>query len=215
MNKHACKHACKHATADDDLVQLEAAVADAWPPFVIGVDPGLAALGLARVQIRRDDEHVAGLAVARTQKDSRKHEVLSCDDTMRRAAELADALERWLLATPGEVVAIVTEAVSMPRSGSVCFKQGLAFGVLAAVALARRVPVIQVTPQNLKRAVTGDRSASKEAVQVALTARYGAIDWPRPAGIMEHAADALGAVVAALPHPAIMAVRRTLKRGAA
>lgn len=171
----------------------------------MGIDPGLANLGLARLELHPDGERVTGLEVVRTQPSPRKAEVLAASDSLRRLGELHRALETWI--TP-DVVCIASESMSWPRNAGAAVKVAMTWGLVAALAARHGLPIVLVSPQDLKRRLTGSRTATKEAVQRALERRYGAIQWPEPPSIREHAADALGAVVACLDAPAVLMARR-------
>jgi len=173
---------------------------------ILGFDPGFAAFGVARVSLRPDGEDVLALDVIVTEKSDRKREVRATDDNLRRMADLTTELDRML--TP-DVLAICSESQSWPRSAGVVAKVGMAWGVIGALATLRGIPILQASPQEIKKRVAGSKSASKEDVQGALEARYDALPaWPRQATRVEHAADALAAVVACLDHPTIMLARR-------
>jgi Holliday junction resolvasome RuvABC endonuclease subunit len=83
--------------------------------------------------------------------------------------------------------------------------------VLADVCAEQQIPMMQPTPQRIKKALTGRRDASKKDIQDALVSRYpdcevllGALAKTK----REHAADALGAVVASLDSELVKMARR-------
>ncbi len=175
---------------------------------LLGIDPGFASLGLARVELVGAGERVARLGVVRTAKSDRKRGVLASDDNVRRIVELAEAVESWI--TP-DVIAICTESQSWPRSSAVCGKLDLSWGVVGALASRHGLPVLQVSPQDLKRCLTGSKTASKAQVQSALTARYGPLELPSQRTLHEHCCDALGAVVACLDAAPVLMARRLIR----
>ncbi|MDY0001408.1 MAG: crossover junction endodeoxyribonuclease RuvC [Polyangia bacterium] len=172
--------------------------------IILGIDPGFAALGLARLEVNSLVERAEALAVVRTAKSARKAEVLATSDNARRLAELVDAIAPLMEG----VVCIAMEAQSWPRHAGSAVKVALAHGAVIAMARERGIPLVQVSPQDLKRRVTGSRTASKAEVQAALERRFGPLAWPSPASIVGHAADALGAALCATGHPAVMMQRR-------
>lgn len=175
-------------------------------PIVLGIDHGLATLGLAVVELTASGEVVRSLEVVRTDKSDRKREVRASDDNVRRLVELSAALEARI---GPEVVALAAESQSWPRSALSIAKVAMVWGVIGAVAQRHSLPVIQASPQEAKRALTGRKDASKGDVQVALEVRYPDLpDWPRPRALVEHAADALAAVVACLDHSVVKLARR-------
>jgi hypothetical protein len=79
----------------------------------------------------------------------------------------------------------------------------MAWGVVAAYVQQRGLPLVQAPPQALKKAVCGDRSASKEDVRAAIDTLFGvdlAAMFLKPKKLRkadyEHPFDALAAVFA-------------------
>lgn len=176
-------------------------------PVVLGVDPGLAHMGLALVGIRPRGESVLGLAVMETKKSHDKKTRVS-DDNVRRAQELGDEL--LAIGRRYDIRMIAAEAMSFPEDASAAGKMSMSWGVLALFARIHSVPIEQASPQRIKLAVCGDRKASKEDVQFALVQRYGnhIEELMRgPWGKREHPFDALGAVVAKLDSPIVRQLR--------
>jgi len=180
-------------------------------PCVLGIDPGFAALGLALVELEQEGERVRRLEVVTTEPSARKLEVRASDDNLRRTCELAAALEERI---GPEVIALAVEAQSWPRNAGSSVKVALAWGALAAVAQRHGLPVLQASPQEVKRAIAGAKTASKAEVQTALELRYAEMpDWPARRDQVEHAADALAAAVACLDHAVVKLARRMLGAG--
>lgn len=173
----------------------------------LGIDPGFAALGWSVVSMAAGDAEVVESGVIRTQKSDRKGELRACDDNLARGQRLHGELERLVIAF--RPVAVVCEAMSWPRHASVTAKMGIVWGVIASVANDHDLPVLQVTPQELKRAVCGRKGASKDEVRYAVEQRLGnGKGWPKQASLVEHAADAAGAVLACLDHNVLRMARQ-------
>jgi crossover junction endodeoxyribonuclease RuvC len=181
--------------------------------LLLGIDPGFASLGWALVELQLEDDapvQLVAVGVLRTKKSARKRGTLASDDNLRRARELyagLSALERvWRPAV------VCAESMSFPRNAGAAAKMSIAWGVLAALTEARGLPLVQCSPQQLKRAVCESASASKLDVLGALTHRYPALllklaDTPR--SLWEHPVDALGAVHAALGSEVVRTLRRS------
>jgi Holliday junction resolvasome RuvABC endonuclease subunit len=73
---------------------------------------------------------------------------------------------------------------------------GIAWGVIASAAEIRTVPIVQASPMEIKRRVTGDGKASKERMIETIRCRFPYLSLPHQLGLQEHAADAVGAVLA-------------------
>lgn len=193
----------------------------------LGVDPGLRATGCALVEVDGNQINPVSLFVLTTKpwKGKGKKPTKSADNA-RCAGDLAVSLDaelsRWRYATDarGEqrdgtvtIECLYVEAFSVPNvklardpmrlqalTSSAC-KTALVWGVLAMFSRLRGVPIFQVSPQRVKRVLTGKPSASKDEVSEALCARFGTrrlakllVGVPMP--LRNHAYDALAAAVA-------------------
>lgn len=170
------------------------------PIYAIGIDPGLASVGVSVVRITRAGLQPVAAMVIRTQKAARKRRVRAADDNFERIITIAGTLREVVDAY--KPVAVCAESMSWPRNAANAAKMALCWGAMAALIEARGLPVVQISPQELKLALTGKRNATKEEVEAALCERFGAAALNK-AGIkdiprfqQEHAIDALAAVVA-------------------
>ncbi len=157
------------------------------------IDPGFASFGYATLLFAdRSPVRVGEFGVIRTAKSAKKHHVLSVEDNLRRAHEIAAKL-RWL-ATRGRTVGICAEAMSFPRSSSVAAKMAMAWGILASLSEATAIPILQASPQEVKKSVCGVKTATKEEVISAVQRLYPetvAKSEGLPQGIWEHCYDAV------------------------
>lgn len=171
--------------------------------IALGLDPGFKSLGWAHVRIDRRSEMIADLGLLESEKRGGR----ATDDNVRRTREIARALSPLFEG----VDVVCCEAMSFPRSASVAAKMALAWGVIVCLAEARELPIVQVTPQALKIAVCGDKTAPKEAVLSSLSRRYPELLIhlePLRRTAHEHPTDAVGAVVASLPSELVRGLRR-------
>jgi Holliday junction resolvasome RuvABC endonuclease subunit len=72
------------------------------------------------------------------------------------------------------------------------------------------LPIIEETAQTLKLLTAGKRDASKADVQAALEQRFPEVKnlWPTQKTLIEHAADALAAVIAGIESDVVRAALR-------
>lgn len=169
---------------------------------IMGGDPGFASFGYAIAQIDGTGQVkpliVRGVPVMRlisTDKSNKKLEVYAGDDNVRRCREIYIGLCEVFEAFKPK--AFVVERMSYPRSAPVSHKMGLAWGAVVAATTNGNIPIVQISPQAVKKALTGSRSASKDAIQQTLHAQYGIDPGLFTAAVREHVFDALGVVVAA------------------
>jgi Holliday junction resolvasome RuvABC endonuclease subunit len=173
-----------------------------------GFDPGLANFGWAKVILTRSDILVRGMGVIRTEPENKKRKVLASDDNVRRARVIARELKGWL----PEVSAICAESMSFPRNSSAAAKLGNSWGVVSALSEVYDLPVVQESPQKIKKCVTGNSSAPKDEVRDALIERFACQDFLKgfPASVHEHAWDALASIVACLDSDVVRLARQML-----
>ena len=159
---------------------------------IIALDPGFATIGFAVLGLV-PRPRVTAFGIFRTDKTAKKQNVLAVEDNMRRAIEIARFL-RQVVANAPKTVAICAEAMSFPRSASVAAKVALTWGVLASISEDHGIPILQASPQQVKAAVCGAKTASKTDVQDAVAGFYPEIVDLRariPRGAWEHPHDAL------------------------
>lgn len=166
--------------------------------LVLGIDPGFSSLGFAVVQVEAENLKPIQLGVVRTEKSNAKANVLASDDNVRRIREISATIYSLM---EGKF-ALCSESQSWPRNAGSSAKVGMAWGAIAGFSEILDIPILQVSPMGLKKAITGNKSATKEEVMAALNARFGRdfgaelVKQGVPASQHEHAYDALGAVVA-------------------
>jgi Holliday junction resolvasome RuvABC endonuclease subunit len=176
--------------------------------IVLGLDPSLCNLGIAAIDLRLNfrEDRVVELQVIRTEPSAKKRKLLVAEDDARRVAELVGGLHQVIARR--RPVALVIESPAGSQHAKSARALGLAFGAMVATAKLLGLPLVQVTVQDVKRAACGRRDGSKEDVIAAMEQRYPGVQWPTPAGVVEHAADAIAAVVAALDSDTLRIARQ-------
>jgi len=183
---------------------------------LMGIDPGLAACGIAIVDLSAAVPRVLSLHVARTEPSAKKRRLRSADDLGDRLRAIATVVHARLQEHP-DLVAFCVESKAIPfRGGRMLVKPsaisalGRVRGLLDAFAVERALPIIEETAQTLKLLTAGKRDASKVDVQAALELRFPEVKalWPTQKTLQEHAADALAAVVAGLESDVVRAALR-------
>lgn len=176
----------------------------------LGLDPGFADFGWAKVNIYAYRADVPAMGVIRTEKSAAKRNVLAVDDNLRRTFEIYDNLSSLF-----EGVSVVcVESMSFPRNSSAAAKVAMTWGVMASLVKKCGVPLLQVSPQAIKKAVCKKNNASKEEVESAVKSIF-----PFKAGLLEdvapshhnHAWDALAAVHACMDSDVMRALKQAVK----
>jgi Holliday junction resolvasome RuvABC endonuclease subunit len=162
-------------------------------PVILGFDPGLTNFGYAVIQGTR----LIDIGVHRTDKSDAKRKVLASDDNTRRIRELAAfAWAKW----HGERRVICAESMSFPRNSSSAAKMAMTWGVIVTLAHVTDSPLLQASPQEVKKFVCQKKDASKKEIEGAVVALY-----PKATTLLEeqriaqtyreHAYDALAVAI--------------------
>ncbi|HLI52731.1 MAG TPA: crossover junction endodeoxyribonuclease RuvC [Acidimicrobiales bacterium] len=159
--------------------------------FALGIDPGLSRCGYGAVRSDR----------GRLEPVVYGHLATSPGEAVAtRLATLWDDLESLLEDVRPDVV--VVERVLFQANARTAMSVGQASGLALAAAARRGLPVVQYSPNEVKLAVTGYGSATKEQVQAMVAALLGLAERPAPAD----RADALALAVTHLSSAAVTAL---------
>jgi crossover junction endodeoxyribonuclease RuvC len=149
---------------------------------VLGVDPGIARIGVAAVARDRRSYRLRWAATVRTSAEL---------DEPSRLQRVAGAL-REAIATQ-RPTAVAVERVAWNRNASSAMSVARAMGVVLLEAAEAGLPLREYGPLEVKMAITGLGTADKRQVQEALTRVHGLRGVPDEA-------DAADAVAVALCH---------------
>jgi crossover junction endodeoxyribonuclease RuvC len=147
---------------------------------ILGVDPGTLILGYGVVDL--DGSRLAAVEFGAIR--ARRGESIE-----RRLGFIQSELETVIRRSRPDVLAI--ERVFAGKSIPSAIRIGEARGAVLAIAARAGVPVVEYTPAEVKKAVTGSGRAAKEQIQEMVKIIFGLKEVPRPAD----AADALAIAV--------------------
>ncbi|MEF2280080.1 crossover junction endodeoxyribonuclease RuvC [Deinococcus sp. YIM 134068] len=165
--------------------------------IVLGVDPGLANLGL-------------GLVEGDIRKARHLHHVCLTTESAwvmpRRLQYIHEEVSRLLAEYQPQAVAIENQILR--RQADVAFKVGQAFGVVQLACAQAGVPIHAYGPMQVKRSLVGTGRADKEQVIYMVRASLGLGEL-----FNNHAADALALALTHLAHqPMLAAASRSRPR---
>lgn len=163
---------------------------------VLGVDPGVARLGLAVLGVQERRPHLVWAETVRTPSDL---------DESRRLLALVLAVRSAIQAHRPDCVAL--ERVAFNRNQVSALTVARATGAVMAVAAEAGLPVEEYSPTEVKSTVTGDGRADKRQVREALTMVHRLREVPSQP-------DAADAVAVALTHLTAARMRRVARTGA-
>lgn len=167
---------------------------------VIGMDPSLSNWGFFKAEIDVDTDEVRGIGIdlAETKPGANKKTVRKNSDDLRRARILSEAVKRQCK----DVAVAFVEVPVGSQSAAGMKSYGVCIGVLATL----NIPMIQVSPDEVKLAGAGKKTSSKEDMIAWATKDQPDIDWytrkiKGQVELMnknEHVADALAAIYAGM-----------------
>tara|TARA_R100000008_G_scaffold66037_1_gene43028 strand:- start:3506 stop:4057 length:552 start_codon:yes stop_codon:yes gene_type:complete len=180
--------------------------------YVLGCDPGIANFGYALVELGRapGDDRLHELGVITTKPSAKKRNVRQNDDINRRLTEIVADLHE--IVREYRVMLVCTESFSPPRHSGTAAKLGMVFGSLNTLCLLEDLPLLSVSPQDIKHAVTGSRSASKADIESVLRKRdadAGRLLDRVTASKREHPVDAWAAIRSCEHDAVLKMVRRS------
>jgi crossover junction endodeoxyribonuclease RuvC len=150
---------------------------------VLGVDPGVARLGLAVLRSRDNKLKIVWSGTITT--SPQQVEAL-------RLQELAVALKAVIDTYRPEVMAM--ERLSFNRNAVSALAVARAIGAIMLIAAQSSLEIHELTPTQVKSAVTGSGAADKAQVREAMVRIHGLADVPKQAD----AADAVAVALASL-----------------
>jgi crossover junction endodeoxyribonuclease RuvC len=153
------------------------------PMRLLGVDPGTEVLGWGVVTLEKSPKLIA-CGVLRAKRR---------ETPPQRLAHMADGLAEVIREQRPDRAAV--EKAFFGKSAASALRIGEARGVVLAELARAGVPVEEITPSEVKRAVVGSGAAHKRQVQRMVTAILGLAEPPEPLD----ASDAL-AVALSLAH---------------
>lgn len=173
---------------------------------IVGLDPSLSNFGIVKATLDLDTMviTVTDMDVIKTEpeKDKKVRKVVRKNSEDLERAKL---LHKGAMAAARGASLAFAEVPVGSQSSRAMASYGVCIAVIAAVALT--LPVIQVTPGEVKMAGFGNKTATKEEMIDAMMAKYPNAPWPMQvikgkrsviSGKAEHMADALAAIEAGL-----------------
>ncbi len=170
-------------------------------PHVLAVDMGFAALGYSIIRIGPTelDDEIMELGVFTTKLSPAKRRAFVADDNIRRTAEVFEFLH-GLLVGAYKPRAVAAESFSYHKGIKASAKMGLAWGALVSAVTLLKRPFLDTSPQDVKLAATGKKTATKEEVQDGVRNRFpsrpSVFAIAAPGGLHEHAFDSAGVFMA-------------------
>lgn len=165
---------------------------------VIGIDPSLRNFALVKTMVDLDTQQIVSIermSLVETTTTKNK-QVRKNSDDMERCRKIYKSLQEFI-----EGAVLVCAEVPV---GSQSSRAMVSYAACVAILSTVELPMIQVTPNEVKLAATGDKNATKEDMILWATDKFPEADWFKGkavgayGGKNEHLADAVAAIEAGL-----------------
>ncbi|MBD3251571.1 crossover junction endodeoxyribonuclease RuvC [Candidatus Uhrbacteria bacterium] len=150
------------------------------PLRVLGVDPGFGRTGLGLVLIKKGDPHHLWHSVIDTPAD---HRFIDRLQAVRN--DLTEAIRRF------EPSVACVESLFFQTNAKTAMKVGMARGVILLALADANLPIVEVTPSQVKTGMTGYGNADKAQMQEMVMRLLKLQAIPKP----DDAADALALAI--------------------
>lgn len=167
--------------------------------IVVGIDPSLSNFGLAKGTYHNGKFFLSQLKLINTEPDNKNKKVVRKNsDDLERAKKLYTQTKEFI----DEADLLIAEVPVGSQSARAMASYGACVGILACLDK----PLIQVTPNEVKLASVGSKTASKQQMIEWATTTYPSANWLTQKRLgkvelvakNEHLADAVAAVIAGL-----------------
>lgn len=178
---------------------------------VLGMDPSLRNWGLVLGNLDLDTGSFDIKAMQLVQPENLKgKQVRNNSNDLHLARHLVDSMS----ALTNMAQVIFVEVPIGSQSARAMASYGICIGILGALQATGK-QVIEVTPTEVKVAMTGNKNATKQQMIAAATSAYGGASWPMYKNAYtakcEHLADAVGAIHAGTRTPVFQSLIQLLK----
>lgn len=176
---------------------------------VVGFDPSLRNWGIAEsyLDLKTGVLDTPNLSVVHIQDDKTKQVRRNSKDL-----HIAEQLAKNVLLASRKAKAVFVEVPVGSKSARAMASYGVCVGVLGAIR-AEGIPLIEVSPSEVKLAFTGRENATKEEMISTAVSLYPEANFPKHGGKIsfakaEHMADAIAAIHAGAVTPMFQSLMR-------
>ena|SRR3989338_2270890 len=149
---------------------------------ILGIDPGFGRMGFGCIRVQKGQCQAMDFGVVTTKAG---------EEFGYRLKQIAEDLRSLIRASKPSLVAM--EKLFFTSNAQTAMRVAEARGVAYLIAAEEGIPVIEFTPSQIKKALTGDGRADKKAMERMVALLLGLPRSPKP----DDAADALAAAITA------------------
>lgn len=173
------------------------------PLIALGIDPGLASIGVAILERSGGVDKVLHLKMIQTERATKKklRDLRVADDDQRRVKEVWDTVDNLISVYDPSCIGIESFTPNRGQKGGSSWKVVLVMQAMVALGWSYGYRPMLFRPEDLKRKFLGKQSGTKEDVENALREIVSDLDVhlnEHAKGKHEHLTDAIGHAVLAL-----------------
>ena len=151
--------------------------------IIIGIDPGTAKVGFGIIRKNQDKLECLDYGIIQTES------ILSTEKRLKKIyLEILSLIKKW----KPEILAI--ENIYFFKNLKTAMPVSQVKGVILLIAAQKKIPISEITPLQVKTAITGYGRADKKQVQKMVKNLLNLEEIPKP----DDAADALGIAITCL-----------------
>ena len=167
--------------------------------YVIGIDAGFVHTGISVFKVLDGGGlKFHSCKTIGTEKVDKKKQVRVADDDADRMMKLVIEMDKFLSETCAGSSNVYC-VIELPTGGSQGARanrtMGMITGVIVTYVTIKDIPVEYVTPNDVKIAITGKKTANKDEIMNKVRKILGKYDLPKTKVGFEHVADSVGAVL--------------------
>lgn len=168
--------------------------------YVIGIDAGFTHTGISVFKVINGHTKFHKCLTVKTEKTEKKKQVRVADDDAERIMKLILEMDKFLAeCVEGDnKVYCVVELPSAGAQGARALRaMALITGAIVTYVTVKNIPTEYVTPNDVKIAVTGKKTASKDEIMDTMRwmLRSYSGQLPKTKEAFEHIADSVGAIL--------------------
>ena len=130
--------------------------------YILGLDPGFAKFGLVLTDL---DINLKDFIIVKTKKAANKS---FSEDLFDRGQEIARKLLEILEPYKNNIRLICAEAFSFPPHAKSAAMMAITWGIVCLLSEELKVPMTMLSPQDIKKSLSGTSKASKNDIKAAL-----------------------------------------------
>lgn len=165
---------------------------------VVGIDAGFVHTGISIFNVINGKLQFHSCKSIGTEKAGKKKQVRVADDDSDRVMKLIIDLDKFLTdngVDANDVYCVIELPTGGAQGARANRTMGIITGAIVTFVTLKNIPVEYVSPNDVKIAVTGKKTASKDEIMDRIRKMLSKYSLPKTKTEFEHIADSIGAIL--------------------